>query len=117
MTSLVEDLLLLARLDAQRELEESEVDLSRLLVDVVSDAHAAGRDHEWDLELPDEPVLVRGDDARLHQVFANLLANARVHTPAARSRSIRPARCTSAGPGAMSRTAVDQRPADLTGSC
>jgi two-component system, OmpR family, sensor kinase len=82
MTSLVEDLLLLARLDAQRELEESEVDLSRLLVDVVSDAHAAGRDHTWDLELPDEPVVVRGDDARLHQVFANLLANARVHTPA-----------------------------------
>jgi two-component system OmpR family sensor kinase len=82
MTSLVEDLLLLARLDAQRELEESEVDLSRLLVDVVSDAHAAGRDHTWDLELPDEPVIVRGDDARLHQVFANLLANARVHTPA-----------------------------------
>lgn len=82
MTSLVEDLLLLARLDAQRELEESEVDLSRLLVDVVSDAHAAGRDHEWDLDLPDEPVVVRGDDARLHQVFANLLANARVHTPA-----------------------------------
>jgi two-component system OmpR family sensor kinase len=82
MTSLVEDLLLLARLDAQRELEESEVDLSRLLVDVVSDAHAAGRDHEWDLELPDEPVVVRGDDARLHQVFANLLANARLHTPA-----------------------------------
>jgi two-component system OmpR family sensor kinase len=82
MTSLVEDLLLLARLDAQRELEDAEVDLSRLLVDVVSDAHAAGRHHVWDLELPEEPVVVRGDDARLHQVFANLLANARVHTPA-----------------------------------
>jgi two-component system OmpR family sensor kinase len=82
MTSLVEDLLLLARLDAQRELDTSDVDLSRLLVDVVSDAHAAGPDHEWDLELPDEPVIVRGDDLRLHQVFANLLTNARVHTPA-----------------------------------
>ncbi|HEY8317864.1 MAG TPA: HAMP domain-containing sensor histidine kinase [Amnibacterium sp.] len=82
MTSLVEDLLLLARLDAQRELDTSEVDLSRLLVDVLSDAHAAGPDHEWDLELPDEPVTVRGDDLRLHQVFANLLTNARVHTPA-----------------------------------
>jgi two-component system OmpR family sensor kinase len=82
MTSLVEDLLLLARLDAQRELDTADVDLSRLLVDVVSDAHAAGPDHEWDLELPDEPVTVRGDDARLHQVFANLLTNARVHTPA-----------------------------------
>ncbi|HEY0374315.1 MAG TPA: HAMP domain-containing sensor histidine kinase [Amnibacterium sp.] len=82
MTSLVEDLLLLARLDAQRELDTAEVDLSRLLVDVVSDAHAAGPDHVWDLELPDEPVTVRGDDLRLHQVFANLLTNARVHTPA-----------------------------------
>ncbi|MDQ1514022.1 MAG: two-component system, OmpR family, sensor kinase [Microbacteriaceae bacterium] len=82
MTSLVEDLLLLARLDAQREFETEEVDLSRLLVDVASDAHAAGADHEWHLDLPDEPVVVRGDDARLHQVFANLLTNARVHTPA-----------------------------------
>ena len=82
MTSLVEDLLLLARLDAQRELETEEVDLSRLLVDVVGDAHAAGPDHDWRLDLPDESVLVRGDDARLHQVFANLLTNARVHTPA-----------------------------------
>jgi two-component system OmpR family sensor kinase len=82
MTSLVEDLLLLARLDAQRELETEDVDLSRLLVDVVSDAHAAGADHDWRLHLPDEPVVVRGDDARLHQVFANLLTNARVHTPA-----------------------------------
>jgi two-component system OmpR family sensor kinase len=82
MTSLVEDLLLLARLDAQRELDTADVDLSRLLVDVVSDAHAAGPDHEWDLDLPDEPVIVRGDDLRLHQVFANLLTNARVHTPA-----------------------------------
>lgn len=81
MTSLVEDLLLLARLDAQRELDTADVDLSRLLVDVVSDAHAAGPDHGWDLELPDEPVIVRGDDLRLHQVFANLLTNARVHTP------------------------------------
>ncbi|WP_375401328.1 sensor histidine kinase [uncultured Amnibacterium sp.] len=81
MTALVEDLLLLARLDSQPELAAEDVDLSRLLVDVVSDAHAAGRDHRWDLELPDEPVLVRGDDARLHQVFTNLLANARVHTP------------------------------------
>ncbi|MFD1722019.1 sensor histidine kinase [Amnibacterium endophyticum] len=82
MTSLVEDLLLLARLDAEREIDTTEVDLSRLLVDVVSDAHAAGGDHEWDLDLPEEPVIVRGDAAKLQQVFTNLLANARVHTPA-----------------------------------
>ena len=45
------------------------------------DAHAAGPDHHWTLDVPGEPVLVPGDDARLHQVIANLLANARVHTP------------------------------------
>ena len=82
MTRLVEDLLLLARLDSGRPLEHQQVDLSRLCADVVSDAHIAGPDHQWNLELPAEPVLIEGDDARLHQVVANLLANARVHTPA-----------------------------------
>ncbi len=81
MTHLVEDLLLLARLDSGRPLERQPVDLARLCADVVSDAHAAGPDHHWNLEVPSEPVLVAGDDARLHQVVANLLANARVHTP------------------------------------
>ncbi|WP_239396681.1 HAMP domain-containing sensor histidine kinase, partial [Frankia sp. CiP3] len=81
MTSLVEDLLLLARLDAGRPLEAAPVDLSRLVVDTVSDAHAAGPEHRWQLDLPDEPVIVTGDPARLHQVLANLLANARTHTP------------------------------------
>ena len=55
--------------------------LSLLAVDVVSDAHAAAPDHQWRLDLPDEPVEVRGDTHRLHQVVANLLANARTHTP------------------------------------
>ena len=81
MTSLVEDLLLLARLDEGRDLECEPVDLSMLLVDAVSDAHAAGTDHVWSLDLPGEPVIVPGDRARLHQVFVNLLANARIHTP------------------------------------
>ncbi|MCG0286063.1 HAMP domain-containing histidine kinase [Streptomyces sp. PSAA01] len=82
MTGLVEDLLLLARLDAGRPLECAEVDLSPLVVDAVSDARAVGSDHEWRLELPDEPAVVHGDDAPLHQVLVNLLANARTHTPA-----------------------------------
>jgi two-component system OmpR family sensor kinase len=81
MTTLVEDLLLLARLDAGRPLDLAEVDLTALAVDTLSDAHAAGPDHAWSLGLPDEPVVVRGDGARLHQVVANLLANARTHTP------------------------------------
>jgi two-component system OmpR family sensor kinase len=82
MTRLVEDLLLLARLDSGRPLERRPVDLARLCADLVSDAHAAGPDHHWNLEVPPEPLLVSGNDARLHQVVANLLANARVHTPA-----------------------------------
>jgi len=80
MTHLVEDLLLLARLDSGRPLEHESVDLSRVAVDAVSDAHAAGPDHQWELDLPEEPVIVSGDAARLHQVVTNLLANARVHT-------------------------------------
>ena len=82
ITRLVEDLLLLARLDSGRPLEREQVDLSRLAVDAVSDAHVAGPDHQWELDLPEEPVVVPGDAARLHQVVTNLLANARVHTGA-----------------------------------
>jgi two-component system OmpR family sensor kinase len=82
MTGLVEELLLLARLDEKRALRTDHVDLTGLAVDAVADAHAAGPDHRWLLDLPDEPVGVVGDGARLHQVVANLLANARVHTPA-----------------------------------
>ncbi len=81
MTTMVEDLLLLARLDAGRPLAHDPVDLSMLVVDAVSDAHAAGPRHDWQLDLPEEPVTVIGDGARLHQVLANLLANARTHTP------------------------------------
>jgi two-component system, OmpR family, sensor kinase len=146
MGDLVEDLLLLARLDAGRPLDREPVDLAALAIDAVADAHAASRDHVWELDLPvadgdhsaaeaaprpprvtgapaggdphspratapgadgdaatvdsdglltegdalwgdgDDPldlpdVTVVGDEARLRQVFANLLGNARVHTP------------------------------------
>jgi len=82
MTTLVEDLLLLARLDEGQELVYDTVDLSRLAVEAVSDAHAAYREHDFALEVPSDPVIVTGDPARLAQVFANLLANAGSHTPA-----------------------------------
>ncbi|MFF4253088.1 sensor histidine kinase [Streptomyces sp. NPDC001663] len=81
MGAMVDDLLLLARLDAGRPLERLPVDLTRLVLDAVTDARATGPDHRWTLELPEEPVTVTGDEHRLHQVLANLLANARVHTP------------------------------------
>ncbi|WP_333774545.1 sensor histidine kinase [Streptomyces sp. IBSBF 3136] len=81
MTLLVEDLLLLARLDAGRPLQFERTDLLPLIVDTVSDSRAAGRDHSWRLDLPDEPALVTADAARIQQVLVNLLGNARKHTP------------------------------------
>ena len=114
MTRLVEDLLLLARLDAGRELRHDEVDLVGILLDAVSDAHAAGPDHTWDLDLAvldapadlseneledfePEPPLVLGDEARLRQVMVNLLANARVHTPAGSHVTVTLTRRSAAG--------------------
>jgi two-component system OmpR family sensor kinase len=82
MTTLVEDLLLLARLDAKRPLASEPVDLSAMVIEAVTDAHVAGPGHRWRLDLPEESVIADGDAPRLHQVVANLLANARTHTPA-----------------------------------
>ncbi len=81
MTSLVEDMLLLARLDAGRPLEQEPVDLTRLLLEAVDDARVVGPDHRWRLDLPEAPLEVTGDEQRLHQVITNLLTNARKHTP------------------------------------
>jgi two-component system, OmpR family, sensor kinase len=89
MGVIVEDLLLLARLDAGRPLVREEVDLTRLALDALDDARAAGPDHRWRLELPEEPASVVGDGHRLAQAIANLLANARTHTPAGTEVTLR----------------------------
>jgi two-component system OmpR family sensor kinase len=81
MSSLVEDLLLLARLDQARELDFEPVDLNTLIVEVVASAKAAGPNHPIGLNLPQQELFVLGDSRRIHQVVANLLANARTHTP------------------------------------
>ena len=80
MSSLVEDLLLLARLDQSREMAQDPVDLNILITEAVASAKAAGPNHPIELSLPSAEVFVLGDSQRIHQVVANLLANARTHT-------------------------------------
>ncbi len=92
MTSLVEDLLLLARLDEGRELVHGTVDLTQLALEGLSDARPTAADHHWKIETPDEPVVILGDSGRMHQVVANLLANARTHTPTGTTITLRVAR-------------------------
>jgi two-component system OmpR family sensor kinase len=81
MSRLVEDMLLLARLDSGPALDLKPCDLSEIVINAVSDARAAGPDHVWQLNLPQYPVIAQGDQHRLYQVMINLLANARTHTP------------------------------------
>jgi two-component system OmpR family sensor kinase len=89
MSVLVDDLLLLARLDAGRDLEIGEVDLTMLAVDATSDAHVAAPGHRWHVDVPSGAVVVPGDATRLHQVIANLLTNVRTHTPEGTTATVR----------------------------
>src|SRR5271155_5516171 len=81
MTSLVDELLLLSRLAEGEDLQADDIDLADLVINAVSDASVAAPSHHWVKDLPEDPVWIRGDHARLHQLVSNLLNNARVHTP------------------------------------
>ena len=87
MGTLVEDLLLLARLDQSRAIELKPVDLAHIIEETVASATAAGPDHPIKVEMPKE-LYTLGDSDRIYQVFTNLLANARIHTPAGSSINV-----------------------------
>lgn len=106
MGRLVDEMLLLARLDSGRPLATGPVDLTRLVLDAVTDARVAGPDHRWQLDLPDEPITLDGDANALHQAVANLLANARTHTPAGTVVSV----ALREFPGAVELTVEDNGP-------
>jgi two-component system, OmpR family, sensor kinase len=82
MGSLVEDLLLLARLDQAREMDSKPVDINKVVEDAVISARAAGPNHPVTFNTSGDEIFTLGDEVRIHQVVANLLANARAHTPA-----------------------------------
>ena len=80
MTGLVDDLLLLARLDQGRPLDKAAVDLRTIATDAVADARVVAPQRQISLS-SNGPVIVTGDDTRLRQVLGNLVRNALVHTP------------------------------------
>ena len=80
MSRLVDDLMVLARLDQQREVARTPVDLSRLVGEAVDAARTVDGERTYDVDIP-IGSMVEGDPDRLRQVFDNLLANARAHTP------------------------------------
>lgn len=81
MSSLVEDLLLLARVDQFREMKSEAVDIVKLVADATASAQVSGPNHPITLIAPNSEVFMLGEEVRIHQVLANLLANARAHTP------------------------------------
>jgi two-component system OmpR family sensor kinase len=109
MGLLVEDLLLLARLDQQRPLVREPVDLLELARDAVHDASAVAPDRRIEVDVVgDVPPVVLGDDARLRQVFGNLVSNALSHTPAGSPVVVRVG--TTADQGTAALEVVDRGP-------
>jgi two-component system, OmpR family, sensor kinase len=82
MAQIVDDLLMLARLDSGRPLEQVPVDVSRLIAESVAAAQVRAPGHRWQVQLPPQPLVIIGDESRLHQLLTNLLSNASRHTPA-----------------------------------
>ena len=80
MSTLVDDMLLIARLDQGRPLEMKPVDLQAIARDAAADAHAVAPQRDVKVDAPTQ-VMVAGDDTRLRQVVGNLMRNALVHTP------------------------------------
>lgn len=110
MTTLVSDLLLLSRLGEGQELELDDLELCDLIADAVNDASVAGPDHHFVADLPDHPVWVRGDRVRLQQVVANLLGNARMHTPPGTTVTVAAAESGDPGRGGVELTVADDGP-------
>ncbi|MFE6995897.1 sensor histidine kinase [Microbacterium sp. NPDC057659] len=81
MSSLIDQMLMLARLDALPAMTRVDVDLRMLVAEAVAAARTAGPDHAWSMELGEDPAIVSGDAADLRRVVDNLLGNARLHTP------------------------------------
>ena len=92
MGLLVDDLLLLARLDQQRPMEKAPVDVGEVTREAVEAARAAAPDRRVELEAPATPLTVDGDAARLRQVITNLLGNALAYSPDGSPVSVRAAR-------------------------
>ncbi|PRI11613.1 sensor histidine kinase [Leucobacter massiliensis] len=81
MSALVDDLLLLARLDADPRMRHEPVDLTQLVLETVSDTRFAFPEHGWRMALPDEEVMTTGDEDAIRQILLNLVGNAGHHTP------------------------------------
>jgi len=117
MSTLVDDLLLLSRLDEGADLHIGHVDLCELATDAVNDAAVSAPDHRFVTELPDDPVCVYGDHVRLQQLLANLLGNARVHTPAGTTVTVSVSPPAEGGVGAVAELVVSDDgpgiPADI----
>lgn len=82
MSQLVGDLLQLTKMETSPRLEPVDVDLSRVILETVADAHVAFPEHNWRIDIPEEAVSLISDESAIRQVLLNLTANVGTHTPA-----------------------------------